>query len=74
MASFISQGTTTISPRPDVNIYLNFRIKSFKGFIRLENLKQCKSFKRLSFTQYNMLLRVIRQGIVASDRYLVEFL
>ncbi len=35
---FYFQNDTTISNRPDLNIYLNFRIKSFKAFIRLENL------------------------------------
>lgn len=35
---FYYQTDTTLSNRPDVNLYLNFRIKSFKAFIRLENL------------------------------------
>jgi hypothetical protein len=35
---FYYQNDTTLSNRPDVNVYLNFRIKSFKAFIRLENL------------------------------------
>ncbi len=35
---FFYQSDTTISNRPELNVYLNFRIKSFKSFIRLENL------------------------------------
>jgi hypothetical protein len=50
---FYFQDTTTISNRPDVNIYLNFRIKSFKGFIRLENLNSVNPSNGFSFTQYN---------------------
>ena len=35
---FYYQDTSTISNRPDISIYLNLRIKSFKTFLRLENL------------------------------------
>ncbi len=35
---FYYQSDSTLSNRPDVNVYFNFRIKSFKAFIRLENL------------------------------------
>ncbi len=35
---FYYQNTSTLSNRPDVNVYFNFRIKSFKAFIRAENL------------------------------------
>ncbi|MGI8952892.1 MAG: putative porin [Chitinophagaceae bacterium] len=35
---FFYQNNYSVSNRPDVNVYLNFRIKSFKGFVRLENL------------------------------------
>ncbi len=35
---FYYQTDSTLSNRPDVNVYVNFRIKSFKAFIRLENL------------------------------------
>ncbi len=35
---FYYQTDSTLSNRPDVNVYFNFRIKSFKAFVRLENL------------------------------------
>lgn len=50
---FIYQDTTTINPRPDVNFFFNFRIKSFKGFIRLENLDTADPSHGFSFTKYN---------------------
>ena len=50
---FFFQDTTTISTRPDVNLYLNFRIKSFKAFIRLENLNTVNFQNGFSFTKYN---------------------
>lgn len=50
---FVLQDTTTITTRPDINLYLNFRIKSFKGFIRLENLNTIDPGNGFSFTKYN---------------------
>ncbi len=35
---FYYQDDSTLHNRPDVNVYLNFRIKSFKTFVRIENL------------------------------------
>jgi len=35
---FFYQDTYTTSNRPDVNVFLHFRIKSFKAFVRYENL------------------------------------
>lgn len=35
---FFYQNSNTISNRPDIHAFLHFRIKSFKGFVRLENL------------------------------------
>ncbi|RFM28772.1 putative porin [Deminuibacter soli] len=35
---FFNQGSYTTSNRPDINGFLHFRIKTFRGFIRLENL------------------------------------
>ncbi len=49
---FVLQDTSTISNRPDINLFLNFRIKGFKGFIRLENLNTI-NFSNFSFTKYN---------------------
>ena len=50
---FYFQDTTTISTRPDVNLYLNFRIKSFKAFVRLENLDTIDPSSGFTFTKYN---------------------
>jgi len=50
---FVYQDTTRISNRPDINAYLNFRIKGFKGFIRLENLNTLNLSNGFSFTKYN---------------------
>ncbi len=35
---FVYQDTATISNFPEAHLFLNFRIKSFKAFVRLENL------------------------------------
>ena len=50
------QNFITITNRPDVNAYLNFRIKSFKGFIRAENLNSLdRSGNSIGFTHYNFV-------------------
>jgi len=38
IGQFIFQDTTTISNKPDVNLFVHFSIKTFKAFVRLENL------------------------------------
>lgn len=35
---FVYQDTATISNRPELHLFLNFRIKTFKAFVRFENL------------------------------------
>ncbi|HYK43918.1 MAG TPA: putative porin [Parafilimonas sp.] len=50
---FYFQDTTTISNRPDINAFLNFRIKSFKAFIRMENLNSLDPSNGWAFTKYN---------------------
>lgn len=50
---FFFQDVQTISNRPDINLFLNFRIKSFKGFIRLEGLNTINEQDGFSFTKYN---------------------
>jgi len=44
---------STISNRPEINAYLNFRIKSFKLFIRAENLNSINGDDRFRFTKNN---------------------
>lgn len=51
---FFYQDQVTITNRPDVNVFLHFRIKSFKGFVRLENINAFnKSGNSFGFTHYN---------------------
>jgi hypothetical protein len=50
---FYFQDTNRISNRPDINVYVNFRIKSFKGFLRLEHLNTIDFSNGFSFTKYN---------------------
>lgn len=38
LGQFFYQGDYTISNRPEVNAFFNFRIKTFKAFVRAENL------------------------------------
>jgi hypothetical protein len=38
LGQFMYQNHYTVTNRPDISAFLNFRIKSFKGFLRLENL------------------------------------
>ncbi|MBY0482782.1 MAG: putative porin [Chitinophagaceae bacterium] len=38
LGQFFYQNAYTVNNRPDIAAYLNFRIKSFKTFLRLENL------------------------------------
>ncbi|TKK68976.1 hypothetical protein FC093_09805 [Ilyomonas limi] len=53
---FFYQNDITINNRPDVNAYLNFRIKSFKGFVRAENLNTLdRNGKSVGFTHYNFV-------------------
>lgn len=50
---FFPQDTNTISNLPDINVYFNFRIKSFKGFVRLENLNTINIANGFNFTNVN---------------------
>jgi len=53
---FFYQNNVTINNRPDINAYLNFRIKSFKGFVRVENLNTLdRSGNSVAFTHYNFI-------------------
>jgi len=54
---FFYQSEYTTANRPDVNLFFNFRIKSFKAFIRLENINALSSVQSFSFTHYNYALQ-----------------
>ena len=38
LGQFFYQDTLTISNRPDIGVFVHFRIKGFKAYFRLENL------------------------------------
>lgn len=52
---FFYQNTLTTNNRPDINYYLNFRIKSFKGYLRAENLNTLNFAGKngIGFTRHN---------------------
>lgn len=55
LGQYFYQNTHTISNRPDINAFLHFRIKSFKGFFRLENLNTLNLPKGFSFNKLNLM-------------------
>ena len=55
LGQYFNQNTNTISNRPDINAFLHFRIKSFKGFLRLENLNTLNVAKGFSFNKLNLM-------------------
>lgn len=52
MGQFFYQNQQNFSNRPDIHAFLHFRIKSFKGFIRFENLNTMFSKVNLLSNQY----------------------
>jgi hypothetical protein len=55
LGQFFYQDTLTISNRPEVHAFLHFRIRTFKGFLRLENLHTANfGSGSLGFTANNM--------------------
>jgi hypothetical protein len=55
LGQYFYQNTHTISNRPDINAFLHFRIKSFKGFFRVENLNTLNIAKGFSFNKPNFM-------------------
>jgi len=53
---FFYQDNYTFTNRPDVNFFFHFRIKSFKAFVRAENLNTINT-KTFAFTHYNYKLQ-----------------
>jgi hypothetical protein len=53
LGQFIFQDTTTIKNRPDINAFFNFRIRSFKAYVRAENLNTLEPGDGFSFTRHN---------------------
>jgi hypothetical protein len=55
IGQFFYQNSTTISNRPEVNAFFNFRIKSFKAFVRAENLNTLgTNAGNIGFTKNNL--------------------
>lgn len=50
---FVQDSLSTGNNLPQVNLFLNFRIKTFKGFLRLENINSINPADRYNFTRYN---------------------
>lgn len=53
VGSFFYQNTQTLSNRPDIHAFFHFRIKSFKGFLRVENLNSLNPKKGIEFSKPN---------------------
>ena len=53
IGQYFYQDTETISNRPDINAFVHFRIKSFKGFFRLENLNTLNLENGFNFNKLN---------------------
>ncbi len=50
---FFVQDDDIIAIRPSIDLYLNMRIKSFKGFVRLENINSVNPQDGFAFTHYD---------------------
>jgi len=55
LGRYFYQNRETLRNRPDINLFLHFRIKSFKGFIRIENLNALNTSKGFEFSKPNMV-------------------
>ncbi len=53
MGQFFPQDSVTIKNRPDIAAFFHFRIKSFTGFVRLENLNTMSFDNGFGFTKNN---------------------
>jgi hypothetical protein len=55
LGQYFYQNTESISTRPTINFFAHFRIKSFKGFFRIENLNTFNPSKGFEFTKLNFV-------------------
>lgn len=53
LSNFFYQDTTTITNRPEIAAYMHFRIRSFKAYIRAENLNAASTQNGFGFTRNN---------------------
>lgn len=70
MGKFMPQDSVTSSNRPDVNAFMHFRIRTFTGYLRMENLNTINITDGFGFTHKNSGVpgyiypgRIIRFGI-----------
>jgi hypothetical protein len=54
IGQFTYQDTTTISNRPDIHAFFNFRIRSFQAYVRAENLNTLDYEDGFTFTRHNL--------------------
>ena len=55
LGQFFVQSTQTFSNRPDINFFTHFRIRSFKGFFRVENLNTLSFKNGVKFSELSKL-------------------
>jgi len=53
MGQFMPQDTSSISNRPDITAFMHFRIKTFTGYLRAENLNTISFYNGFGFTHNN---------------------
>lgn len=61
LGQFFVQNSMQFSNRPDINYFMHFRIRSFQGFFRLENLNTLKIKNGVEFTRLSRLADHYRQ-------------
>ncbi len=65
VGQFTPQDTLTISNRPDVAAFMHFRIKSFTGFLRAENLNTLSTKNGFGFVNNNFAApHIPTQGLI----------
>ncbi len=65
MGQFITQDTLIIKNRPDIAAYMHFRIKSFTGYLRAENLNAINFSNGFGFTKNNFAApHYVYQGFI----------
>jgi hypothetical protein len=63
LGQFVYQDTATISNKPEVALFVHFRIKTFKAFVRLENLNALGNNNNLVTNHYLYTPMWMRIGI-----------
>jgi hypothetical protein len=55
LGQFFVQSSQSFSNRPDINFFTHFRIRSFKGFFRVENLNTLSIKNGFQFTELSKM-------------------